>query len=29
MMLENVRTMAAALGGQADALQGIDAADVP
>jgi ABC-type Zn uptake system ZnuABC Zn-binding protein ZnuA len=29
MMLENVRTMATALGGQADALQGIDAADLP
>jgi ABC-type Zn uptake system ZnuABC Zn-binding protein ZnuA len=29
MMLENVRTMATALGGQADALQGIDAADIP
>jgi ABC-type Zn uptake system ZnuABC Zn-binding protein ZnuA len=29
MMLENVRTMATALGGQADALQEIDAADLP
>ena len=29
MMLENVRTMATVLGGRADALQGIDAADLP
>ena len=29
MMLENVRTMATALGGRADALQGFDAADLP
>jgi len=29
MMLENVRTMATALGGRADALQGIDPADIP
>ena len=29
MMLENVRTMATALGGHADALGGIDAADIP
>jgi ABC-type Zn uptake system ZnuABC Zn-binding protein ZnuA len=29
MMLENVRTMASALGGRADALQGVDAADIP
>jgi ABC-type Zn uptake system ZnuABC Zn-binding protein ZnuA len=29
MMLENVRTMVTALGGRADALQGIDPADIP
>lgn len=29
MMLEDVRTMATALGGRADALQGIDPADIP
>lgn len=29
MMLENVRTMVTALGGKADALQGIDPADLP
>jgi ABC-type Zn uptake system ZnuABC Zn-binding protein ZnuA len=29
MMLENVRIMALALGGRADALQEIDAADLP
>jgi zinc/manganese transport system substrate-binding protein len=29
MMLENVRTMATALGGRADALQGMDTADLP
>jgi ABC-type Zn uptake system ZnuABC Zn-binding protein ZnuA len=29
MMLENVRTMASALGGRGDALQSIDAADIP
>jgi ABC-type Zn uptake system ZnuABC Zn-binding protein ZnuA len=29
MMLENVRTMATALGGEADALRGIDPADIP
>jgi ABC-type Zn uptake system ZnuABC Zn-binding protein ZnuA len=29
MMLENVRTMATVLGGRADALEGIDAADLP
>jgi ABC-type Zn uptake system ZnuABC Zn-binding protein ZnuA len=29
MMLENVRTMATALGGRAEALQGIDPADIP
>jgi hypothetical protein len=29
MMLEEVRTMATALGGHAEALQGIDPADIP
>ncbi len=29
MMLENVRTLVTALGGRADALQGIDPADLP
>ena len=29
MMVENVRTMVSALGGRADALQGIDPADIP
>jgi hypothetical protein len=29
MMVENIRTMVTALGGSAEALQGIDPADLP